>query len=632
MADYQQVDQEVYRALRPPGGMYKGAVAFLALGVLGLLGAWVYQIRTGMGVAGVSFPVGWGVYIGSFVFWIGIAHSGTLISAILLLVRSRWRTAISRSAEAMTVVAIAVAAMFPLIHLGRFWVVYYILPYPSQRQIWPNFQSPLVCDVLAISTYFTVSAIFFYVGLVPDIAAVRDHLQHTGEQRSRQRLYHWLALGWHGRIDQWRHYGRSYLFFAALATPLVVSVHSVVSWDFATALLPGWHSTLFAPYFVAGAIHSGLAMVLTLLIPMRKLLHLENIIQPKHFNEVALLMIVTTLIIGYSYALELFMAWYSGDLFERQFAEWRLSGPLWGFYPLIVIGNVLLPLLFVFKRVRANLVLLFIVSICVNIGMWSERLWIVISSLAHDFLPHNWGWYFPRWVEIVIFNGSICLLFLGFILLAKYFPAAPISDIKLDLEEERERRRTEDRGQRTEGRTRPSSAIRLPSSAMRTGVVGVYRQPEELLDAVEKMRDRAPYGLDTYTPVRIDPLAPLLGRGKSPVRIWTLLGALAGVVGGFALAIGTALVQGLIVGGKHPVSITIYCIAGFEGLILLGALSNLIGLLVHTRLPRWTSPPGYDWQFSQDRFGLFVAAPADHFDVTRQILESTNPERVYVVQ
>jgi molybdopterin-containing oxidoreductase family membrane subunit len=632
MADYKQVDQEVYQALRPPGRTYKGVVVFLGLGVLGLLGAWLYQITMGMGVAGISFPVCWAIYIGSFVFWIGIAHSGTLISAILLLVRSRWRTAISRSAEAMTIIAIATAGMFPLIHLGRVWVVYYIIPYPSQRQIWPNFQSPLVCDLMAIFTYFTVSVIFFYVGLVPDMAAARDYLQHTGEQRPRQRLYHWLSLGWHGRTDQWRHYGRSYLFFAALATPLVISVHSVVSWDFATSLLPGWHSTLFAPYFVAGAIHSGLAMVMTLLIPMRKLRHLENIIQPKHFNDMALLMIVTTLIIGYSYVIELFMTWYSGDLFERQFAQWRLSGPLWGFYPLIVIGNVLLPLLFVFKRVRTNLVLLFIISICVNIGMWSERLWIVITSTAHDFLPHNWGWYSPRWVEIVILNGSICILFLGFLLLAKYFPAAPVSDIKLDIEEERERQKTEDRGQRTEGRTPPSSVLRPPSSGMRTGVVGVYRQATELLDAVEKMRDQAPHGLDTYTPVRIDQLVPLLGRGKSPVRVWTLAGALCGVVGGFALAIGTALVEKLVVGGKHPVSITIYCIAGFEGLILLGALGNLIGMLVHTRLPHWKVPPGYDWQFSQDRFGLFVAAPSDQLDAVRQALEPTNPERTYVVQ
>jgi Ni/Fe-hydrogenase subunit HybB-like protein len=619
MAYYQQVDQEVYRALQPPRWRYKGAVALLALGVLGLLGAWVYQIRTGMGVAGISFPVGWGVYIGSFVFWIGIAHSGTLISAILHLVRSKWRTAISRSAEAMTVVAIVVAGLFPMIHLGRFWVIYYIIPYPSQRHIWPNFQSALVCDLMAISTYFTVSVIFFYVGMVPDLAAARDYLQHTGEQKLRQRLYHWLSLGWHGRLDQWRHYGRSYLFFAALATPLVISVHSVVSWDFATSILPGWHSTLFPPYFVAGAIHSGLAMVLTLLIPGRKLLHLENIIQPKHFNDVALVMIVTTLIIGYSYVVELFMAWYSGDVFERQFAEWRLWGPLWGFYPLIVIGNVLLPLLFVFQRVRRNLVVLFLISICVNIGMWSERLWIVITSTAHDFLPHNWGWYFPRWPEIVILNGSICLLFLGWILLAKYFPAVPMSDIKLDIEEERTKRQYPHKS--------PAKPSELP-----TGMVGVYREAGEFLDAVEKMRDLAPDGLDTYTPVRMDPLVPLLGRGTSPVRVWTLLGALAGVAAGFALTIGTALVQGLIVGGKHPISITIYCIAGFEGLILLGSLGNLIGLLVHTRLPHWKAPPGYDWQFSQDRFGLFVAAPTERFDSVRQILESTHPERTYVVQ
>ena len=619
MADYQQVDHAVFQALRPPRLRYQAVVGLLAMGVLALLAVWVYQIRTGMGVAGISHPVGWGVYIGSFVFWIGIAHSGTLISAILLLVRSKWRTAISRSAEAMTVIAIMTAALFPLIHLGRFWVFYYILPYPSQRRIWPNFQSPLVFDVVAISTYLTVSVIFFYVGLVPDMAAARDHLQHTHEQTRRQRLYHWLSLGWHGRTDQWRHYGRAYLFFAALATPLVVSVHSVVSWDFATSLLPGWHSTLFAPYFVAGAIHSGLAMVLTLLIPMRKLLHLEEIIQPKHFNDVALVMIVTTLIIGYSYVMELFMAWYSGDVFERQFAAWRLFGSIWWFYPLIVICNVLLPLLFVFKAVRTNLVLLFIISIFVNIGMWSERLWIVITSLWHDFLPHNWGWYSPRWVELVILGGSICFLFLGFLLLAKYFPAAPVSDIKLDIEKERTKR---------EYPRRPY----LPPSKLQTGVAGVYRQPVELLDAVDQVREHAPDGLDTYTPVRIDQLVPLLGRSPSPVRFWTLGGALCGVAGGFGLAIGTALVNNLIVGGKHPVSIVPYCIIGFEGLILLGALGNLIGMLIHTRLPRWRTPPGYDWQFSQDRFGLFVAAPPERFAAIQQVLNATAPERTYVVE
>ena len=629
MLEYRQVNEDVLAALHPPRGRYKAVMAALALGILAFLAAWIYQIRTGMGVAGISHPVGWGVYIGSFVFWVGIAHSGTLISAILYLVRSKWRTAISRSAEAMTVVAIMTAGLFPLIHLGRFWVFYYIIPYPSQRQIWPSFQSPLVFDLVAISTYLTVSVIFFYVGMVPDIAAARDYLGHTGQQKTRQRLYHWLSLGWHGGSEQWRHYGRAYLFFAALATPLVISVHSVVSWDFAAGILPGWHSTLFAPYFVAGAIHSGLAMVLTLLIPLRRLLHFENLIQPKHFADVALLMIVTTLIIAYSYAIELFMAWYSGDVFEQQFAQWRLTGSWWPFYPLIVVCNVLLPLLFVFPRVRANLTLLFIIAIFVNIGMWSERLWLVTTSMAHDFLPHNWGGYFPTWVEITVLLGTMSLFFFGFLVLAKFFPAAPMSDIKTETEEERQEQRTEGR-RRTEDA--PSSVVHRPSSGMRTGVVGVFETADGLLKAVDKVRDRAPDGIETYTPLRLDELTTLMGRGNSPVRYWTLIGALSGLVGGFALAIGTALVNSLIVGGKHPVSIVPYCVPAFEGTILLGALGNLIGMLVHSRLPRWKTPPGYDWQFSQDRFGLFIAAPADRFDTMRQILESTNPERTYVVQ
>ena len=506
-----------------------------------------------------------------------------------------------------------------MIHLGRFWVFYYIIPYPSQRQIWPNFQSPLVFDLLAISTYLTVSVIFFYVGMVPDIAAARDSLRHAGRQRLQQRFYHWLSLGWHGTSEQWRHYGRAYLFFAALATPLVISVHSVVSWDFATAILPGWHSTLFAPYFVAGAIHSGLAMVLTLLIPLRRLLHFENLIQPRHFEDVAVLMIVTTLIIGYSYVVELFMAWYSGDIFEQQFAWWRLTGSWWLFYPLIVICNVLLPLLFVFKRVRTNLMLLFVISLFVNIGMWSERLWIVTTSMARDFLPHNWGSYSPTWVELTILCGSASLFFFGFLVLSKFFPAAPISDIKTETEEEHQKKRYAPRSRATHAR--------LP-----TGVVGVFATADGLLEAVDKVHDRAVHGLETYTPLRLDELATLMGKAKSPVRYWTLLGALSGLVGGFALSIGTALVNGLIVGGKHPVSIIPYCVPAFEGTILLGALGNLIGMLVHTRLPRWKTPPGYDWQFSQDKFGLFVAAPVEQFDAVRQILESTNPERTYVVE
>lgn len=619
MPEYQKVNEDVIKALRPPGLNYYGAMLLLAGGIGGLFLAWIYQIRIGMGVSGLAHPVGWGVYIGSFVFWIGIAHSGTLISAILYLVRSKWRTAISRSAEAMTLVAIATAGMFPLIHLGRFWVFYYILPYPSQRQIWPNFQSPLVLDMVAIFTYLTVSAIFFFIGMVPDVAAARDHLQHTGEHPWQRRLYRALALGWHGESRQWHHQGRAYLFFAALATPLVVSVHSIVSWDFAASILPGWHSTLFAPYFVAGAIHSGLAMVLTLMIPLRRILRFEEIIKPKHFAEVALVMIVTTLIVGYSYAIELFMAWYGGDRFEEQFAWWRLTGPLWWFYPLVIACNVLLPLLFVFKWVRSNLTLLFLISIFVNIGMWSERLWIVITATGHDFLPHNWGWYVPTWVEWAILGGSFSLFAFGFLALTKFLPAAPMSDIKTDTEEERRKR------------SYPERPYVKPREVS-TGVVGVYGRSEDLLDAVDQIRDHALQGLETYTPLRVNELSDVLGRGKSPVRYWTLVGVLTGIAGGFALAMGTASVNDLIVGGKHPISIIPYCIPAFEGGILLGALGNLVGLLIHARLPRWKEPPGHDWQFSQDKFGLFVAGPPGRLEGLHQVLRSTKAERIYVVE
>jgi Ni/Fe-hydrogenase subunit HybB-like protein len=619
MPEYRQVNEEVIHALGPPRRAYKAVMLLFALGIVGMLSAWIYQVRTGMGVAGVSFPTGWALYIGSFVFWIGIAHSGTLISAILYLVRSKWRTAVSRSSEAMTIIAIMTAGMFPLIHLGRFWVFYFIIPYPSQRQIWPNFQSPLVFDLVAVFTYFTVSIIFFSVGMIPDIAAARDYLHHHGHRGFRAKLYRALALGWHGSSRQWHHHGRAYLYFAALATPLVISVHSVVSWDFATGIIPGWHSTLFPPYFVAGAIHSGLAMVLTLLIPMRKLLHLESVIQPKHFEDVALTMIVTTLIIGYSYAIELFMAWYSGSIFETQFAYWRLTGSWSFFYPIIVVGNVVLPLLFVFKWVRRNVFLLFVISICINLGMWSERLWLVASPLSHDFLPHNWGSYFPTWVELTILNGSLMFFLFGFFILAKFFPAAPMSDIKTDMEQEQPK---EDYRSRSY----------IKSAELRTGVVGIFDKASDLLEAVDKIRVHALHGLEVYAPCRLDELPLVMGRGKSPVRWWTLIGGISGLLGGFALAGGSALVQSLIVGGKQPISIIPYCVPAFEGTILLGSLGNLIGMLIHGGLPWWRTPPGYDWRFSQDKFGLFVAAPTERFEGVREVLKSTHPEEITDVQ
>jgi molybdopterin-containing oxidoreductase family membrane subunit len=570
-----------------------------------------------MGVAGISHPAGWGMYIGNFVFWIGIAHSGTLISAILFLLRAKWRTAVSRSAEAMTIFAIMTAGLFPLIHLGRFWVFYFILPYPSQRQIWPNFQSPLVLDLVAIFTYLTVSLIFFYVGLVPDLAKARDKLAGKQKSQWRYRLYRILSLGWQGSSDQWLHHGRGYLYFAALATPLVVSVHSVVSWDFAAGILPGWHSTIFAPYFVAGAIHSGLAMVLTLLIPLRKIFKLENLIKPQHFDMVAQTMIVTTLIIAYAYVVEPFIAWLSGETIERQFIWWRFTGELGWMYPFLICFNVILPLLFVFRAVRKRLVLLFIISILVNVGMWSERLWIVISATMHDFLPHNWGHYFPTWVEWSILMGSFSLFFFLFCGFTKLFPSVAISDVEKDMVEEN----TSDEPM--------EAAFKKPEG--KKGVVGIYPDAESFVKGLKKLKEHSFGGIETFTPARVEEAEKVLGKEKSPVRFLTLPGALAGLAGGFALAIWTALSFKLIVGGKHPVSIVPYCIVGFEGTILIGAVTNFVALLLFARLGRLRLHPAYERSFMRDRFGLFIECDPQRKDALSKLISDTAAKDVKTV-
>ncbi len=424
---YSQISQDILRTVAPPGRKYLSAVALVMM-VLGLGAlAWLHQIYTGLGVAGYHSGVKWAVYITNFVFWVGIAHSGTLISAILYLFRARWRAAISRSAEAMTVFAVMTAGLFPLIHIGRPWFFYWLIPYPNQRGLWINFRSPLIWDVFAVGTYFTVSLIFLYVGMIPDLAAARDH---TGGLR--RRLYRLLSLGWQGTDRQWKHFSSLYLFLAALATPLVVSVHSVVSWDFAISIIPGWHTTIFAPYFVAGAIFSGLAMVLTLIIPMRKLLNLEGYITVRHLEQVAKLIILTSLIVSYAYVCEFFIAWYSDNLYEQHAFWYRALGgyrlPFW----VMVFCNSLVPLAFLSKRVRTNLKALFVGSILINVGMWLERFVIITGSLSQNFQP----WYYadqvyrPTWVEISITLGSFAWFFFWFLLFVKNFPPVPMSELK----------------------------------------------------------------------------------------------------------------------------------------------------------------------------------------------------------
>jgi Ni/Fe-hydrogenase subunit HybB-like protein len=422
---YGEVERTILDTLSPPSGGYWLLIMLLVLGVLAGAACWTYQIFVGIGAGGQNHPVMWGTYIINFVFWVGIAHSGTLISAILYLFRAGWRNPIARAAETMTIFAVSIAGLFPFIHVGRVWVVYYIIPFPNQRTLWPNFQSPLVFDMVAISTYLTVSVLFWYTGMVPDLARAREAAAGL-----RKKIYSLLSLGWTGKHEQWRHYARGYLFFAALATPLVVSVHSVVSWDFALSVVPSWHSTIFAPYFVAGAIHSGLAMVLTLLIPLRKIFHYEKIITMSVLENVAKTIVFTGLIVGYSYAVEHFLAWYSDNTIEKTTVFWRAFGHYRVEFFIMIVCNTIVPLFFFFRKIRTSIPWLFGISILINIGMWYERFVIVVTGVAHDYIPHAWGLYTPSAIEIGILVGSFCLFFLFFLLFVKHLPSISMTEMK----------------------------------------------------------------------------------------------------------------------------------------------------------------------------------------------------------
>ncbi len=426
LTSYKMVDDQIIGAMWSPRKVYWACVGVTFIGVLIGAVSWGYQIATGLGAANILHPPMWGTYLTNFVWWVGIAHSGTLISAILYLFRASWRTTISRSSEAMTVFAVMIAGLFPLIHLGRVWIVYWILPYPNERNLWPNFQSPLVFDVIAISTYLTVSILFWYTGLVPDLATIRDRSSGL-----KKKIYGFFSLGWIGSHRYWRHYGTAYLLFAALATPLVISVHSVVSWDFALGITPGWHSTIFAPYFVAGAIHSGLAMVLILLIPLRRIFGFENLVTTRVLEQIARTIILTGLIVGYAYVVEPFIAWYSGNVAEKDQFIFRAIGYYsWEFW-VMVICNSIVPLALFIKKIRTSIPMLFTIGVLINIGMWFERYVIIIGSEAHEYEPYSWGVYrYPSLVEFGILIGSLSLFFFLFLLFAKFLPTISIAEAK----------------------------------------------------------------------------------------------------------------------------------------------------------------------------------------------------------
>jgi Ni/Fe-hydrogenase subunit HybB-like protein len=396
-----------------------------------LVGSTAWLFYEGTGIWGLNNPVAWGWAIVNFVFWVGIGHAGTLISAILFLFRQKWRTSINRFAEAMTIFAVMCALLFPTIHVGRVWLLYYVFPIPNQMDLWPNFRSPLLWDVFAVSIYGTVSIIFWYIGLIPDLATVRDR----AKTRMRRIVYGILAMGWRGSNRHWQHYEVAYLILAGLATPLVLSVHSVVSFDFAVAQLPGWHTTIFPPYFVAGAIFSGFAMVITLMVVARSLFKLEHIITIRHFDSMAKVILLTGCIVGYAYSIEFFIAWYSGNAYESFAFVNRAFGDYSWAYWIMVSCNVISPQIFWFKKARRSIKTLFIVSIFVNIGMWFERFVIVVTSLHADFLPSSWGYYSPTFWDIAAFLGSFGLFFTLLCLFVRYLPMVAMAELKTVLPE-----------------------------------------------------------------------------------------------------------------------------------------------------------------------------------------------------
>ena len=397
--------------------------AFLALILFGSIGFLFWE---GVGIWGLNNPVSWGWAIVNFVFWVGIGHAGTLISAILFIFRQRWRTSINRFAEAMTIFAVICALIFPGIHVGRVWVAYFMFPIPNQMEMWPNFRSPLLWDVFAVGTYFSVSLMFWYTGLIPDLATLRDR----AKSMLRKRVFGILSLGWRGGNKQWKHYELAYLLLAGLSTPLVLSVHSVVSTDFATSVIPGWHTTIFPPYFVAGAIFSGFAMVLTLAIIARKIFGLEHIITINHFEKMNKIMLLTGMMVGYAYGMEFFIAWYSGNEYETFTFLNRAFGPYaWAYWTMITC-NVFIPQLFWFKKIRRSIPAMFVITIFINIGMWFERFVIVVSSLSRDFLPSSWDYYAPTIFDVSLLVGSFGLFFTLFLLFIRYLPMIAMSEVK----------------------------------------------------------------------------------------------------------------------------------------------------------------------------------------------------------
>ena len=639
-----------------------------SVGLLSLLGiavAWLFW--EGIGIWGLNQPVGWAWDITNFVFWVGIGHAGTLISAILFLFRQTWRTSINRSAEAMTIFAVMCAMTFPGIHVGRVWVAYWMFPLPNQMGTWPNFRSPLLWDVFAVSIYGTVSVLFWYVGLIPDLATMRDR----AKTRTRQFVYGIFALGWRGSQRQWHHYETAYLILAALATPLVLSVHSIVSMDFAVSLLPGWHTTVFPPYFVAGAIFSGFAMVLTLMVICRTAFRLEHIVTLRHFDYMAKIMLVTGTMVGYAYATEFFTAWYSGNPYELFTFVNRALGPYAWAYWIMVTCNVISPQVFWFKKARTSIPILFVVSIVINIGMWFERFVIIVTSLHRDFLPSAWGYFSPTMWDVACLLGSFGLFFTMFCLFVRFLPMVATAEVKTVLPQANPHHHAgHDRAEAPAHVDRAKAgdhAVAAPATSQYVagghvvsgaksrwnfdlplvsrlpkgpyyGILAEFATPAALYHACEKVRDAGFTRWDAHTPFPVHGLSKAMGLRRSALPWIVLVMALTGAAAGFGLQYWVHTnAYPLVISGKPFFTWPAFIPVTFEVAVLFGALGAVLGMFALNRLPMHHHPLFQSKVFeraSDDAFFISVESWDPHFDpaATGAFLKSLGAHNVELLE
>jgi Ni/Fe-hydrogenase subunit HybB-like protein len=617
---------------------------FLFSGMLTLGGVFAatYLISTGVGVWGENNAVNWAFDITNFVFWIGIGHAGTLISAILFLFRQKWRTAINRFSEAMTIFAVICAGVYPGIHVGRIWYVWFMGPIPNPNHIFPQFRSPLLWDVFAVSTYFTVSLLFWYMGLIPDLAGLRDR----AKTRFQRLIYGLMSFGWRGQNDHWRHYEMGYLILAGISTPLVLSVHSVVSFDFAVSVLPGWHTTIFPPYFVAGAIFGGFACVLQVMIPVRYFFRLEEFVTTRHMDVMAKFILATGTMVGYAYAMEFFIAWYSGNQFETYTFINRAFGPYWWSYWAMVTCNLFIPQLLWMRSWRQTPWKLFLVSVFVNVGMWFERFVIIVTSLHRKFLPANWDTFYPTWVDWLQMIGDFGLFFTLTLLFIRFLPMMAIAELKgvMPAADPHHGRGHGHSSHGDSGLYDIAPVSNGKQAAVASGTVTPYALLAKFtttgaaLEAAEQVRAAGYTKVDAYTPFAVHHMDRALGQRRSRLPWISLIGGLSGVTTAFVMQeYFSKYDYPIIIGGKFFGSFEPFVPIMFELTVLFTAFFTVGGFLVLCGLPKFYHPLFRSEMFQRvtdDRFFLAVEASDPKFDTqaTTALLERLGAARVEIVE